>query len=96
MFGLLSFQALPRRLKLDFSDIFDKGFGFDRIEGDFVISEGDAFTNDLSLKGTSATLQMSGRTGLAGPLPSGSNLTFRTPWCLPHWYIVNASLTLRQ
>ena len=30
VFGLLSVQALPRRLRLDFSDMFREGFGYDR------------------------------------------------------------------
>ena len=30
----MSVVALPRRLSLDFTDVFDKGFGFDKIETD--------------------------------------------------------------
>ena len=33
LFGLLSLQTLPRRLSLDFNDLFKKGFTFDSIEG---------------------------------------------------------------
>jgi uncharacterized protein (TIGR02099 family) len=65
VFGLLSLQALPRRLSLDFSDLFAKGFSFDRIEGNFAISEGDAFTNDLYMTGPAAKIDISGRIGLA-------------------------------
>ena len=35
--GLMSIVALPRRLSLDFSDVFEKGFGFDKIEGTWTI-----------------------------------------------------------
>ncbi|MEJ2379666.1 MAG: YhdP family protein [Gammaproteobacteria bacterium] len=65
VFGLLSLQALPRRLSLDFSDLFGKGFSFDRIEGNFAISDGDAFTNDLYMTGPAAKIDISGRIGLA-------------------------------
>ncbi|NIP73848.1 MAG: TIGR02099 family protein [Gammaproteobacteria bacterium] len=64
VFGLLSLQALPRRLALDFSDIAREGFSFDRIEGSFVISDGDAYTNDLYMIGPSAHIEVSGRVGL--------------------------------
>jgi uncharacterized protein YhdP len=64
IFGLLSLQALPRRLLLDFSDLFAKGFSFDLITGRFDIDNGDAFTAGLLLDGPSAQINISGRTGL--------------------------------
>ena len=65
IFGLLSLHTLPRRLSLDFSDIFKKGFSFDSIEGNFSIADGNAFTNDLHLDGPSAHIDVQGRIGLA-------------------------------
>ncbi len=65
IFGLLSLQALPRRLTLDFSDLFKKGFSFDRIKGNFQLDHGDAYTTDLYLDGPAARIDVSGRTGLA-------------------------------
>ncbi len=65
IFGLLSVQNLPRRLSLDFSDLFKKGFGFDKIEGQFNIADGDAYTNNLYLDGPAARIDISGRIGLA-------------------------------
>lgn len=65
VFGLLSLQALPRRLTLDFSDIFAKGFSFDRLEGYFVFENGNAYTNNLTMEGPSANITVTGRTGLA-------------------------------
>ncbi len=62
--GLLSLQALPRRLTLDFSDLFKRGFAFDRIQGSFTIADGDAYTNDLYMTGPSARFDISGRIGL--------------------------------
>ncbi|MCB1736985.1 MAG: TIGR02099 family protein [Gammaproteobacteria bacterium] len=65
VFGLFSLTALPRRLRLDFSDLFKKGFSFDVIEGSFSILDGDAHTADLSLRGPPAQVDIAGRTGFA-------------------------------
>jgi uncharacterized protein (TIGR02099 family) len=64
VFGLLSVVALPRRLALDFSDVFSKGFGFDKISGNFRIVDGDTYTCDLSLEGPAADIGIVGRAGL--------------------------------
>ena len=63
--GLLSLNNLPRRLLLDFSDIFGDGFSFDKIKGSFVVEDGNAYTSDLYVKGPAATIEISGRVGLA-------------------------------
>ncbi|ABA59109.1 Conserved hypothetical protein 2099 [Nitrosococcus oceani ATCC 19707] len=65
LFGLLSITTLPRRLALDFSDIFGKGFAFDRVKGAFSIREGNAYSKDLVIEGPTARVQASGRIGLA-------------------------------
>jgi uncharacterized protein (TIGR02099 family) len=65
LFGLLSINALPRRLLLNFSDVFGKGFGYDSIEGNFLLQQGDAYTKDLTIKGPAASIHLVGRTGLA-------------------------------
>jgi uncharacterized protein YhdP len=65
LFGMLSLQTLPRRLFLDFSDVFSKGFGFDQIKGTFTIDEGNAYTKDLKLDGPAAKISIKGRVGLA-------------------------------
>jgi len=62
--GLLSFQALPRRLTLDFSDLFQKGFAFDAIEGDFTVENGNARTDNLVMDGPAAHIVARGRVGL--------------------------------
>ena len=64
VFGLMSIVALPRRLSLDFRDVFDRGFGFDEITGTFRLDDGEAYTCDLSLKGPAADVGIVGRTGL--------------------------------
>lgn len=64
MMGLMSVVALPRRLSLDFSDVFGKGFGFDQIRGNFTLNDGQAFTCNLSLEGPAAQIGVVGRAGL--------------------------------
>ena len=64
VFGLMSLTALPRRLSLDFSDVFDRGFSFDSIAGDFRLDGGDAYTCNLTLIGPAADVGIVGRTGL--------------------------------
>jgi len=65
VFGLLSIQALPQRLSLDFSDLFKKGLQINTIEGSFSVKHGDAVTDDLSLQGPAARIDIAGRIGLA-------------------------------
>jgi uncharacterized protein (TIGR02099 family) len=62
--GLLSISALPRRLALDFRDVFNRGLVFDDITADFVIVDGNAFTDNLKLTGPVAEVGLIGRTGL--------------------------------
>ena len=64
LFGLFSLQTLPRRLTLDFSDLFSKGLKFDEIKGDFNIEQGDAYTSNLALLGPNANVLLRGRIGL--------------------------------
>ena len=64
LFGLLSIQALPRRLSLDFTDFFSEGFAFDSIKGDFNLENGEAYTNNLQMIGPSGDIMINGRTGL--------------------------------
>lgn len=65
LFGLLSVAALPRRLRLDFSDLFGSGLGYDRISADYRLEDGDAYTENLVLLGPAVDVGMSGRIGLA-------------------------------
>jgi uncharacterized protein YhdP len=64
-FGLINLSAIPRRLTLDFSDLFKSGFSFDSIEGNFQLLGGDANTTDLVLRSPAAQVNIHGRTGLA-------------------------------
>ncbi|MNS60754.1 hypothetical protein D3C72_937650 [compost metagenome] len=60
LLGVLSLQALPRRLTLDFRDVFSQGFAFDFIRGDAKINKGIASTNNLQMKGVNAAALMDG------------------------------------
>lgn len=65
LLGLLSLQSLPRRLTLDFRDIFSEGFAFDSISGNARIHRGVARTDDFWLEGPAAKVLMQGETDLA-------------------------------
>ncbi len=57
VFGLLG--------TLNFNDLFSKGFTFDRIDGDFSIKNGNAYTDNLAMEGPVAKVAIQGRVGLA-------------------------------
>ena len=61
LLGVLSLQALPRRLTLDFRDVFSEGFSFDFVRGDVTIEQGIAKTNNLQMKGVNAAVLMEGQ-----------------------------------
>lgn len=65
LLGVLSLQALPRRLTLDFRDVFSQGFAFDLVRGDARIEQGMASTNNLQMKGVNAAVLMEGKADLA-------------------------------
>ncbi len=65
LLGVLSLQALPRRLTLDFRDVFSEGFAFDFVRGDIAIQQGIASTNNLQMKGVNAAVLMEGRADIA-------------------------------
>lgn len=65
MVGLLSFNALPRRLLLDFRDVVDSGLAFDGIDGRFRVGGGRAHTDDLQVRTPSVTISVEGVVGLA-------------------------------
>ena len=60
LLGVLSLQALPRRLLLDFRDVFQKGFAFDTATADLFITGGVARTENLRLRGLQALVAMAG------------------------------------
>lgn len=64
LLGVLSLQSLPRRLTLDFRDLFADGFAFDSIRADAVIAKGIASTDDFKMRGVQATVLLSGSADL--------------------------------
>ena len=60
LLGVMSLQALPRRLQLDFRDLFQQGFAFDTASADVLIQGGVASTENLHLRGLQAMVAMAG------------------------------------
>ncbi|PWB34947.1 TIGR02099 family protein [Pseudomonas sp. SDI] len=61
VFGLLNFNSIGRRLRLDFSDLLDKGLSYDRVKGLLVASEGVYVTREpITLTGPSSNLELDG------------------------------------
>jgi uncharacterized protein YhdP len=65
LLGVLSLQSLPRRVTLDFRDIFSDGFAFDSITGSAKIASGVAVTDDMAMAGPAASVAITGRADLA-------------------------------
>jgi len=65
LLGVLSLQSLPRRITLDFRDVFSKGFGFDDIYAAARVESGVMTVKDFRMRGSSAQVQMSGEVDLA-------------------------------
>jgi uncharacterized protein (TIGR02099 family) len=64
--GLLNLNALTRRLRLDFRDVYKKGYSFDRISGNFRFGNGEARTDDLSVLGPTGSIDLRGSADLIG------------------------------
>jgi len=64
LLGVFSLQSLPRRISLDFRDVFSSGFAFDTISGNFVVSHGVMDTRDLKIRGPAARVMMNGSVDL--------------------------------
>jgi len=62
--GLISLAEIPRRMSLDFSDFFQKGFSFNTARGDFTFNDGKARTDNLRIDGPAAEIRVTGTTGL--------------------------------
>ena len=64
LLGVLSLQSLPRRLLLDFRDVFLEGFAFDEVVGNARITTGVISTNNLRMAGVNATVLMEGEASM--------------------------------
>jgi uncharacterized protein (TIGR02099 family) len=65
LLGVLSLQSLPRRLVLDFRDVFSEGFAFDDITANAVITKGVASTNNFKMRSVNATVLLDGSVDVA-------------------------------
>jgi uncharacterized protein YhdP len=64
LLGLMSLQSLPRRISLDFRDMFSEGFAFDAMKCDMTIRQGLLNTKDFTMSGPAAAVEMSGDVNL--------------------------------
>lgn len=84
--GIVNFTNIIRRLQLDFSDLYESGIGFDRIEGEALLGEGKLkIIDNLTVKTPSSSFYLRGNADLLekeldmeliATLPLASNL----PW----------------
>jgi len=65
LLGVLDMSSILRYLRLDLSTIFSKGFLFNSMKAKFNIKKGIAHTNNLSIKGPSADMLVTGKIGIS-------------------------------
>jgi uncharacterized protein (TIGR02099 family) len=64
LLSILSLQALPKRITLDFKDVFSEGFQFDSINGEAQIRRGVLRSDTFSIEGSAAKVNMRGEVDL--------------------------------
>lgn len=64
LLGLLTLQSLPRRLTLDFRDLFSEGFAFDQISGTAKINNGVMRSDNFFMTGPAAETEIKGNINL--------------------------------
>ena len=64
LLGLLSLQSLPRRLSLDFRDLFSSGFAYDAISASAKVENGIMHSDDFYMSGPAAEVTIKGETNL--------------------------------
>jgi len=64
LISLMNLQAVPRRIALDFRDVFSKGFRFDRIDAVSRVERGMMQLKDFRMTGPAADVAMSGQVDL--------------------------------
>jgi len=63
-FGLLNVNALSRRLRLDFGDVFGRGLVFDRLKTQGIFNEGNIVLKDFYILSPSVYVEAQGKVGL--------------------------------
>jgi uncharacterized protein (TIGR02099 family) len=65
LLGVFSLQSLPRRLALDFRDVFSEGFAFDSVVGTGKIAQGILTTDNFKMRSLNAVVLMDGDIDIA-------------------------------
>lgn len=60
LFSLFSLDSLVRKLRLDFRDVFSKGFFYNKMAGTLTLHQGVAQTSDVSIDGVPGNLSIQG------------------------------------
>lgn len=68
LLSILSLQTIPRRLKLDFSDLSKAGYSFDQFKGNFDVVNGVMTTKNSYIDGPVAYASMKGNLDIAKQL----------------------------
>ena len=87
--ALLNFAKVARRLQLDFSDVVDRGIGFDRVRANGELEEGVlSFTEPMEIHGPGSDFRINGTVDLGdGTLNNEMIVTLPLSSSLP-WYAV--------
>lgn len=64
LLSVLSMESVLRRLRLDFRDVFEQGFYFDRINASAELRDGVLYNDDFVLNGAAGDLRGQGRVSL--------------------------------
>ncbi|MDA8110294.1 MAG: YhdP family protein [Betaproteobacteria bacterium] len=64
LISLVSLQSLPQHITLGFTDVFSKGFQFDRISSSLQVQNGSMTTKDFRMSGSGADVDTSGEVNL--------------------------------
>ncbi len=64
LLGVLAMGQWLKRLQLDFGDIYKEGLSFDTISGHFVVTNGKAVSDDLTVDAVAATINLAGEVNL--------------------------------
>jgi len=64
LINILSLESLTRKLTLDFGDLTSKGFSFSKLQGDFKLDQGNAYTGNAFFDSNVGYIGFKGRIGL--------------------------------
>lgn len=64
LLGLFNVLQLPKRVALDFDDVYKEGFVFDDVTADFKLKDGNATSSRIDINAAAAKIRMFGRIGM--------------------------------